>query len=470
MKVLSARRLLLIPVCPISMAVTAAMILPGAASASSVGEQCSGGPITGQGASVENVAQGLWTTGFNTSTNKLACAGGKKQGNKEKPVVTYTTTSSGTGLKSWGAEGKKEAIGFGPTNAFIGTAEAPNATQQTNIINNESTPTANTLETLPVAQFALTIYVNLPSGCVASGSNTVSGRLAFTDAELQGVYAGTITSWSQISGTGNVIEAAPDETCNLSTPITVVVRGEKAGTTNVLKKYLGLINGEAFPSAGGLTWDQLSEGKNNVTWPITVTPTKVEGDAAEASLVASTPGSIGYSNLAELRATGLFSDSGSAGAGTAKFWVELENSAKTKGTGSKAKTTYTYQDPSTNGDIEPKASANCKKAVYTVNGTTEGFPTAEGLWNAVTTAVPPSTVKEGSYPLCNFTYVLAFNSYSLLSGGGANENEATTVNNYLKYVANKTGGQELLGVNDYLAVPKGQVETALNDGVAEIGF
>jgi ABC-type phosphate transport system substrate-binding protein len=447
----------------------AAMVLPGAASASEVGEQCSGGPIAGQGASVENVAQGLWTEGFHTSTNKLACAGGKKQGSKETPIVTYKTTSSGTGLKSWGAEGKKEATGFGPTNAFIGTAEAPNSTQQGNIIDNESPITAGTLETLPVAQFALTIYVNLPSGCVAT-SVAASGRLALTDAELQGIYAGTITTWSGINGGGNTISAAPEETCNLSAPITVVVRGEKAGTTNVLKKYLGLINSEAFPSAGGLTWDQLSEGKNNVTWPITVTPTKVEGDAAEAALVAETPGSIGYSNLAELRETGLFSDSGTAGDGTSKFWVELENSAKTKGSGSKAKTTYTYQDPSTNLDIEPKAAANCKKAVYTVNGTTEGFPTAEGLWNAVTTAVPPSTVKEGSYPLCNFTYVLAFNSYSLLSGGGATLDEATTVNNYLKYVANKTGGQELLGVNDYLAVPKGQVETALNDGVAEIGF
>jgi ABC-type phosphate transport system substrate-binding protein len=460
MKVLSARRLRLIPVCIISVAAALATAVPGTASAlGKVGQQCSGVAITGQGAAVEKVAQGVWTNAFHTTGASLACDGA--QGSKGTPLVTYNSTSSGAGLRSWGVEPKKlEEINFGPGNAFVATAEAPNEKQIGEIESRESTVTTGTVETLPVAQFALTVYVNLPTGCTAT-STVSSGRLVLTNADLEGIYAGTITKWGQIVGGGDAL--SPASPCDEDT-ITAVVRKEKAGTTNVLKKYLNLIygsKGETVTTAdGNETWDELAEGSLNAVWPtaLNLIKTTVEGDANEAETVAANPGSIGYSNLAELRVTNLFSGAGN-GAGTAKFWTEIENSHK--GSGKKEK--VTFQDPASDGDSSTAGSANCGKTVYT-NGK-EPFPPGSVLdpWNTVTTSI---TLKEKTYSLCDFTYVLAFTQYSLLAG--TSEAEATTVNNYLKYVSSKSEGQALLAGNDYLGVPK-QVITKLESGAANIG-
>src|ERR1700677_1071980 len=262
MKVLFAHRLRLIPVCTIAAAALAAAVLPGTASAlGKVGAQCSGPPISGQGAAVEKVAQGVWTNAFHTSSQTLACNG--NQGTKGTPTVTYNTTSSGAGLKSWGAETKSPTeINFGTGNAFVATAEAPNLKQQGEILKQESTETAGTLETLPVTQFALTVYVNLPTGCTAT-STPAAGRLVLSDAVLQGIYAGTITTWGGVTGAKDGGDTLTPSTCD-SDPITAVIRKEKAGTTNVLKKYLGLINGGTLTtSSGSETWDQLSEGSLN---------------------------------------------------------------------------------------------------------------------------------------------------------------------------------------------------------------
>jgi PBP superfamily domain len=454
MKVLSARRLRLIPVCIISAATVLATVSPGAASAAGkVGQQCSGVPITGQGAAIEGVAQGVWTGAFHTSALSLACDGA--QGSKGTPTVTYDSTSSGTGLKSWGVE--SATVSFGPGNAFIATGEAPNEKQQGEILKEESTDTPGTLETLPVAQFALTVYVNLPSGCTAT-STVSSGRLVLTDADLQGIYSGTLKEWGEISGGGDAITGSG---C-AEDPISAVVRKEKAGTTNVLKKFLYLDNENALTTASGNeTWEQLSEGSLNTVWPsaLTVIKTTAEGDANEAETVAAHPGSIGFSNLAELLVTKLVSGSGN-GPGTSKFWVEIENGHK--GSGKKEK--VTFQDPAVNGDVETPGAANCAKTVYT-NGK-EPFPppSVTETWNAVTTSI---TLKEKTYPLCNFAYVLAFTQYSLLTG--TTEAEATTVNNYVKFISSKKEGQTLLAGNDYLATPKDVIKK-LEAGAADIGF
>jgi ABC-type phosphate transport system substrate-binding protein len=307
-----------------------------------------------------------------------------------------------------------------------------------------------------VAQFSLTVYVNLPTGCTAN-STASPGRLVLTNADLQGIYAGTLTEWGNISGGGDAITGTGCAT----DPITAVLRKEKAGTTNVLKKFLGLINtGTLTTPSGNETWDQLSEGSLNVVWPTALTQIKttVEGDENEADTVAANPGSIGYSNLAELRGTNLFSGSGN-GANTAKFWVEIENSHK--GSGSKEK--LTFQDPAVNGDSETAGGANCAKAVYTNGAEPFPPPSVFETWNEVTTSI---TLKEKTYPLCNFTYALAFTQYSLLPG--TSQEEATTVNNYLKFVSSSKQGQTLLKANDYLTVPKDVIKK-LETGAAEIG-
>ena len=88
--------------CILSAGALVALAAPGAASAS-VGEQCSGSNVAGQGSTLQKLAQiETWGPNFNKSANVLACAGLAGQGDLKKPEVTYTGTDSGPGMESWG--------------------------------------------------------------------------------------------------------------------------------------------------------------------------------------------------------------------------------------------------------------------------------------------------------------------------------------------------------------------------------
>ncbi len=463
MKSLSPRRS--ISACVLAAAATAALVAPGAASAS-LGTQCSGADIGAQGSSLQKVAQEtLWDPGFNTSSDKFACDG--SQGTKLKPTVKYNPSGSGAGLRSWGAETKVETeINFTPTNAFVGTDEPPNKAQQEEILKQESTATENTLLTIPVAQESVAAIVNLPEGCTAT-STAAPGRLVLSDKVLQGVFAGTTTKWSEISEGG---DALTPSSCG-SASIIPVVRFDQSGTTHIFKRFLGLINeGGLTTTSGTETWDDLSEGSLNVVWPTAANVVKPAAKGGEELIkkVAATAGSIGYVNIAEARVgdSGVFVPP-TGGPGTRTFWAELENSAK--GSGAKEKVTYT--DPATNGDVAALASANCAKTAYTNGPNPFPPPSLTGVWNEVTTSVPTSKspLKEKDYALCGLTYDLAFTQYHLLEAKGATLEEATAVNNFLGFVEDKKGGEAELKGNDYEALPKA-VASKVVTGIATIGF
>ena len=452
MRFLSARYVA--SACVVSAAAAAGLGLPGAASAA-VGQQCSGASITAQGSSLQAVAQQeLWGPGFHTSSDSLACDG--KQGSKGVPTITYTSTGSGAGLRSWGAEFKEaKEVSFGPGNAFVGTDEPPNEKQLAEIESNESTPTPETIMSIPVAQESVGIIVHLPTGCTAT-STVASGRLAFTNADLQGIFAGSRKEWGEITGGGDAITGSGCATDQ----ITPVVRFDQSGTTHILKRYLSLINSEALTTEkGSETWSELSEGSLNTVWPTAANVVKpaAKGGGEVLAKVAAVAGSVGYVNIAEARKSTSFVPP-SGGANEATFWVVLENGHK--GTGKKEK--VTYEDPSNNGDSATLAAANCAKTVYT-NGT-EPFPPSSVFetWNTVTTSI---TLKESTYSLCGLTYDLASPEYSLLPG--TSEAEATTVNNYLKFVTNSKQGQKLLPGDDYLGLPKDVIKKA-EAGAAKI--
>ncbi len=429
----------------------AVLAVPGSALAKGSKTQCTGVNITGQGASVESVAQKeVWDPQFNTSADKYACSG--SQGNGAKPTVTYTNTGSGAGLESWGEFGKV-ATNYGPTNAFIGTSETPTAAVLAEIQKNETTPTPETVETIPVTQLAIAVIVNLPTGCTATSTNA-TGRLVLSNKTLEQIWDGTITKWSQIKDSGDALSGAG---CNAETAITPVVRQDQAGTTHILKRYLNLINSTPQPTEkGSFSWGDLSEAELNTTWPSALPikrPAK-KGDAEVAALVASTPGSIGYGNLAELRTTGKFSKTGEGGAGTSRFWVEIQNGEK-KGKPS-------YADPASNGDVEPAANANCKKTEYTNGSVSFPPPAVTKPWNEVTTTLTSKT-----YTLCGLTYVLTVSRYSLFPGTSAGE--AETVKDLIQFIADKKGGQAPVEGHDYLALPK-IVQSEAVSGAAEITF
>jgi len=441
-----------------------ALVAPGAASAAKKTKpitQCSGVSVEGQGASGEVVEQGLWTAQFSSvsNTNPAACSG--TQGTKGTPTVKYISTSSGKGLNSWGAGGSLVADppgsdGFGTDNAFIGTEEAPNPGQITDIENQETSPGSvkETVLTFPAAQEAVVPVVNLPAGC--TGSSTFdSGRIVLDNEDLGKIFAGTITNWSQITEDGDKLSGA---SCNPSTEITRVVRPDQSGVTHVIKRYLGLINSGSFTtSAGTETWDELSEGTLNIVWPTGSTPivsSSSTGDGAEIAKVAATPSSVGYAVLADARNNAAFvpAPSGTGGPGTATFWTPIQDN----GVVAKGK----YADPASNGEVDAKATANCTNTKYTNGVTSAKFPpkNVDEAWDAVTTST-----KEKAYPICAIAFVDALGDYGAFTSTATGE--AQTVSDFINYIVSTAtgGGQTLLGGNDFEALPSKLIKEDIKD-------
>ena len=429
--------------CILSAAAAMALVAPGAASAAALGEQCSGGPLTGKGSSLQKLAQqNVWGPDFNTSANVKACNG--TQGSKEVPTITYTSVGSGAGMEAWGINGHA----FEGSNGYVGTDEPPNATQKTEIQSHAKHPKENTLETIPVLQGSVAIIVRLPKLCAATSTSN-PGRLVLDNVTLEKIWTGEITKWSEITDNGDKLSGTG---CLPETAITRVVRKDQSGTTSIFKKYLALINGGEVD--GGLTWRQISEGTENTEWPGTVTRPTETGGGALVKTVSEIPSSIGYANLADARSNGNFA-APTGGKNTARFWVPIQNNGVEQ-------EEETYSDPSSNGDAKELANANCLNTVYT-NGVTP-FPPASTLevWNEVTTKT-----EEQNYTLCGLTYDLAFHEYSQYPG--TTLGEATSANNYLLFELAAGGGQELIKKHDYLALPT-SLQVEARTGAEKVRF
>jgi ABC-type phosphate transport system substrate-binding protein len=439
-----------------SAAMTAVLAAPGVASAST---QCSGGPVTGQGAAALKIAEvSVWGPDFNTSANPTACSGG--QGSGETPKATYTSTASGTGGESWGING--HAASFSPTNAFIGTEEPPSLTQSEEIEKAGGAP-ANTVLTIPVTQEAIAIIVHLPTGCVAT-STSEPGRLVISNSILEKIFQGTSTEWKNITGGGDKYKNNGSEKCPIiekgaKVHITRAVREDSAGTTAILKKYLFLTQKKAVD--GSDTWDQLvATGTPNTTWPNeSDTLLRVKGDSGLASKVATEPGTIAYVSLADARASLGFTPSpGTGGPNTGAFWLDVQDGAGK------------YGDPSSDGDVAAKANSNCEGTTYTNGKKKFPPPATTEQWNEVTTSV-----KESNYTICNFAFDLALDGYHNYPSTTAGE--ATTVENFLQFTLNNAseGGQQLILNNDYLPLPtstepKQNVLKIAQEGASKVTF
>jgi ABC-type phosphate transport system substrate-binding protein len=303
--------------------------------------------------------------------------------------------------------------------------------------------------------------IHLPANCVATSKKN-KGRLELTNVALEGIYRGTVTKWSQLTGVdGNALSGAE---CNAEAPIVPVVRKDQSGTTHIFKKYLSLISGTTFlteaPKEQNKTWTEVSEGPESTTWPKNAKVTKpaATGGGALVEEVAKTAGSIGYANLAEARLKGNFTPGDGGGPGTATFWAPLQDN----GLGTEKPK---FQDPASNKDVAALAEANCKNTEYT--NSVEAFPplSVTEPWNEVTTSTT-----EKKYTLCGLTYDLGLTSFS--SYPGTSLEEATTAHDYIKFVVDSKagGGQKIVSGHDYLALPKGPVLSEAQKGAEKISF
>jgi ABC-type phosphate transport system substrate-binding protein len=444
MNLSTARRLA--TACILPAAAFAALAGPSAASASpflpaSIGA-CQGENITGQGSTLQEKAQAVWTGDFNIDACPLSPP------TITEPVVKYAPSGSGPGLESWGVEGGHTHGNFAPTNEFFGTDNAPTVTQREEI-EEEATGGvgAGPVETVPVEQAAVAVIVNLPEGCSVKGKlgKTKLARYYFSNAQLQAIFEGKET-WDDLTGVaGEKLKCkGKADKGNGANLIKRVVRLEGSGTTAITMKYLYLINNSATVD-NGKSWDEEAQLAGNTTWPNEATNAVIrgKGSGGVVAAVAANPGSVGYVNLANARVE--FGEHASA----TKFWVELEN-----GSG-------TFAEPSTDGDTASPALSNCAETNYT-NGTKHFPPTSVyKAWNEVTTATT-----EPNYTLCGLTYDVVAQKYEPYNAKGATAKAARTVRDYVNYVLDEStsGGQTRLNENhDYLALP------ALIDGIAKEG-
>jgi ABC-type phosphate transport system substrate-binding protein len=429
--------------CAVSAAAMAVLGAPGVASAAT---QCSGSNIVAAGSTLQKLAQvSVWSGDFHTSKNKKACSGEKK------PEIKYESIGSGEGLEDWGV------LGVHPFElnrvAIVTTDEPINEEDKKEIEAHETTPTEKTVQSIPVIQAAVAIIMHLPKGCTAK-SEGAKERLVLDNVTLEGIYSGSVKDWGQIKDDGDQLvgcEVAPE-----LSPIIPIVRLDASGTTHIFKKYLSLINQTGkfeTEKNESKTWNEIDEGTENTVWPKAAKVRKAakEGGGALVTEVASVEGSIGYANLADARSNGGFSKVGvgGGGPGTSKFWAPIQNS------GLSTTKKLSYADPSTDGDTEPLADANCAKEKYT-NGKGKTFPpsSTDEAWNQVTTET-----KQKNYPICGFSYDMTMSHYGAYTSGGDGsvlEGEAITASNYLEFVLEDKaeGGQLLIENHDYEALPK----------------
>jgi hypothetical protein len=391
----------------------------GGAQAALPGHCLGSSSVAGVGSSLQGAAQNIWKTSFGTASAANGGCSGKS--------ATYTATSSGNCLATFGAGG----AAINTSISFCGTDDAPDATQIANI----TTTGGSAPLSIPVAQSAIAIVVNPPSGCTVT---------TITPAQLETAFRGAAANWAALGGSG---------TCTAA--VNPVVRNDNSGTTYQLKHYLTTANSAVVHN--GLTWAGLQGGTNNTTWPGTVTKSQSgcatamslpcsggansgSGGSDEVRTVAATSGSIGYAALSDARAvyTAL------VGTSPNLKWVNLRPA-------------LTAINPSTNGLSTTKANSNCP----TANSAYGTLPSATGNWSGVYLSAAGS-----AYPICTLTWDLALSNYASKYGAGSG-NIAQTTKDYLHYVL--LGGQAdgLSSANDYQVLPH-DVNTVATAGVGEI--
>jgi ABC-type phosphate transport system substrate-binding protein len=524
MTYLSARRML--SACVASVAVVVALAAAGTASAASdLTKQCSGANIKAEGSTFQAPAQeSVWNIEFNasTDTNVLGCAGNTGQGDLKKPTVTYESTGthagSGACLKGFGDGATPKYEEF----PFCGTDEAPNSAAVALMEANKaaSDTETKTIESIPVLQGAEAVIIHLPAHCVAkdeadvAGKVVKDGRLALDDTTVAKIFEGEISNWKEVEtaqADAHDVITCTGGAAEEETPINVVVRTDKSGTTHIFKSFLAqaepaphefeaeefneieeegvkkLNPCNAIIPAGKVTWEKVQEGCENQRWPLKAKVVRpfLKGNPGVVGEVNAKPSSIGYADLATARKEGFFSKKcvppakapecggeNKKGSATAqgeqnhRFWATIQNSEVAG---------KEYADPASNQDVEKAANSNCANTKY-VGKIGEVIPpkSTRELWSTV-----KAQLVQAKYTICGLTYDLALREYKpyiLPHGGTVAEEEkgkevAQTTRDYLLWELNTKaeGGGTLIKNHDYEKV-SGTVLKEAETGVKEIGW
>ncbi len=156
MKSLSERRFL--PASILAAAALVALAAPGAASATGTkAVPCSGTNIEAQGSSLQHIAQELLEVEIQQIAQHIRVQREPGIGRETNgPVITDRQRCRTEGLRSRRCHSNYKE------NGFVGTDEAPNATQKSEIEGHATGAEERSVETIPVLQAAVAVIVHLP--------------------------------------------------------------------------------------------------------------------------------------------------------------------------------------------------------------------------------------------------------------------------------------------------------------------
>jgi len=199
------------------------------------------GTLNGSGSSFQDAFNQKGITGFKSTAPNVA--------------VTYTKSGSGAGKTDL----QNKVVQYAGTDSTIADADKPKYQ-------------GGTVLYFPTAGAPITVSYNL---------NGVD-KLQLSGETLAGIFSTAITTWNDSK------IAADNPGASLpNTPIVVVHRNEGSGTTSNFTKFL--------TKAGGSAW-ALGSG-DTVNWPASTQG--AQANSGVASLVKSTPGAVGYVDLAD---------------------------------------------------------------------------------------------------------------------------------------------------------------------------
>jgi ABC-type phosphate transport system substrate-binding protein len=380
---------------------------------------CEGGEITGQGSSLQKIAQETWTSGYAALCPSHA-------------PIKYNSTGSGAGLKEWNFTGEKGSINTGLS--FIGTDDAPTTEQINNTL---SVSNGANVVTIPVSQTAIVPVINPPANCTIT---------ALTNKDLENIFRGIKKTWSSIS-------TAEGSGC--STQITRVVRKEGSGTSYQFKNYLSSMNAASLPCIGK-TWLELrpvgAEEKPNISWPESCEGTTLSklvrpeatGGGALVKQVNAIDGAVGYASLPDV----MNNKTGDT------FPAELQNN------GQVGAAEATFASP-----IAAGSNAACSNTKYGVPLGAR-FKTGEPVVNVSWASVFGANPKAGgaNYPLCTLTYIMSFDSYSK---AGFKFAQYASTRDFVERYVTKPEGQTALGGKYYAPLPTAKASNENVSGASQ---
>lgn len=339
-------------------------------------------------------------------------------------TASYASVGSGKGQTAFlNNDATQFGLASGTVVHFANSDAALSSLQINNYKSSTIGASSGPLIQLPYIVTPITIpLVNAPAG---TGPQTTTGQansVALNDNDLCGIFSGKLTDWSQVTNPDN-------SSLYAAGPITVVVRGDGSGTTDLLTRHLA--SGVCTTGTGGNSNIAFTETQ---TFQATLFPAGLPSNFVQAT------GSGGVaSELATLKTAGK--------AGVGYLSPDYTNSFLASSTSAPAATNAlavaSLFNTSTGADVVPTYAA-ATTALGTVTPPTGTAAADQTQW------VPNSANPSAGYPISGTSQIIVSQCY-------ANHSNSPTVNasvvDFLNLHYTNASNAAILHANGFDTVP-----------------